>query len=91
MTDDKRTEVQWIARSHTLGAALIRRAQIVVHALGGLKAEEIASRLDLCGNTVRHWLNRFNARGLPGLEEDVRTGRPPTYRLSSAVPSLPQP
>src|SRR3954447_7580774 len=28
---------------------------------------------------VRHWLKRFNARGLEGLEEDVRTGRPPTY------------
>jgi transposase len=35
--------------------------------------------MDLCGNTVRHWINRFNARGLDGLEEDVRTGRPPTY------------
>jgi Homeodomain-like domain len=28
---------------------------------------------------VRPWLKRFNARGLRGLEEDVRTGRPPTY------------
>jgi hypothetical protein len=28
---------------------------------------------------VRHWLKRFNARGLHGLEKDVRTGRPPTY------------
>jgi transposase len=79
LTDDERVEVQRIARSHSLGAALVRRAQIVVHALGGLKAEEIATRMDLCGNTVRHWLNRFNARGLKGLEEDVRTGRPPTY------------
>jgi transposase len=79
VTDDERAEVQRIARSHTLGAALVRRAQIVVHALGGLKAEQIATRMDLCGNTVRHGLNRFNARGLQGLEEDVRTGRPPTY------------
>jgi transposase len=79
VTDDERAEVQRIARSHTLGAALVRRAQIVVHALGGLTAEQIATRMDLCGNTVRHGLNRFNARGLDGLEEDVRTGRPPTY------------
>jgi transposase len=79
LTDDERTEVQRITRSHTLGAAFVRRAQIVVHALSGLKAEEIARRMDLCGNTVRHWINRFNARGLDGLEEDVRTGRPPTY------------
>jgi transposase len=79
LTDDERTEVQRITRSHTLGAAFVRRAQIVVHAMSGLKAEEIASRMDLCGNTVRSWINRFNARGLDGLEEDVRTGRPPTY------------
>jgi transposase len=67
------------SRSHTLGAALVRRARIVVHARGGLKAEEIASRMDLCGNTVRYWINRFTERGLDALEEDVRTGRPPTY------------
>ena len=79
LTDDERTEVQRITRSHTLGAAFVRRARIVVHAMSGLKAEEIARRMDLCGNTVRSWINRFNARGLDGLEEDVRTGRPPTY------------
>ena len=62
-----------------MGAGLVRRARIVVHALEGLKAPEICARMDLCGATVRHWLKRFNARGLPGLEEDVRTGRPPTY------------
>src|SRR3954452_5774825 len=79
LTDDERTEVQRITRSHTLGAALVRRARIVVHAMSGLKAEEIASRMDLCGNAVRHWLNRFKARGLKELEEDVRTSQPPTY------------
>ena len=36
VTDDERAEVGRIARSHTLGAALVRRAQIVVHALGDL-------------------------------------------------------
>jgi transposase len=50
-----------------------------MHALEGLKAPEIGARMDLGGTTVRHWLKRFNARGLQGLEEDVRTGRPPTY------------
>ena len=68
-----------MARSRTLGAGLVRRAQIVLHALEGLKAPEIGARMDLGGATVRHWLKRFNARGLEGLEEDVRSGRPPTY------------
>src|SRR3954469_21223071 len=79
LSEDERAAVQRIARSHTLGAGMVRRARIVVHAMNGLKAPEISARRDLCANTVRHWLNRFNARGLDGLEEDVRTGRPPTY------------
>src|SRR3954452_8099392 len=78
LNDHERVDVQRIARSHTLGAALVRRAQIVVYAIEGLKAAEIATRMGLCGNTVRHWLNRCNARGLQGLKEEVRTGRPPT-------------
>ena len=35
--------------------------------------------MGLCGATVRHWLERSNARGLQGLDEGVRVGRPPTY------------
>jgi transposase len=68
-----------MARSRTLGAGRVRRARVVLHALEGLKAPEIGVRMGLCGATVRHWLKRFNVRGLDGLEEDVRTGRPPTY------------
>jgi transposase len=75
----EREELARMARSRTLGAGLVRRAQIVLHALEGLKAPEIGARMGLCGATVRHWLKRFNARGLEGLAEDVRTGRPPTY------------
>ena len=79
LSEEEREALGRIARSRTVGAGLVRRAQIVLHALEGLKAPEISARMDLCGATVRHWLKRFNARGLQGLEEDVRTGRPPTY------------
>jgi transposase len=79
VSDGEREALGRMARSRTLGAGLVRRAQIVMHALEGLKAPEIGARMDLCGATVRHWLKRFNARGLQGLEEDGRTGRPPTY------------
>ena len=77
--DEEREGLARLARSRTAGAGLVRRARIVMHALEGLKAPGIGARMDLCGATVRHWLKRFNARGLQGLEEDVRTGRPPTY------------
>ena len=78
-SEEERETLGQMARSRTLGAGLVRRAQIVMHALEGLQAREISARMNLCGATVRHWLKRFNARGLHGLEEDVRSGRPPTY------------
>jgi len=79
LSEEEREALGRIARSRTVGAGLVRRAQIVLHALEGLKAPEISARMDLGGATVRHWLKRFNARGWQGLEEDVRSGRPPTY------------
>jgi transposase len=77
---DEAEELARMARSRSLGAGLVRRAQIVQHAVReGLSAPEIAARTGLCGATVRFWLKRFNERGLQGLEEDMRSGRPPTY------------
>jgi hypothetical protein len=77
--EEEAAELARMVRSRTLGAGLVRRAQIVQHAAEGLSAPGIAAKLGLCGATVRFWLKRFNERGLPGLEEDMRSGRPPTY------------
>jgi transposase len=80
LSSDEAEELARMARSRTLGAGLVRRAQIVQHAVqGGLSAPEVAARMGLCGATVRFWLKRVNERGLHGLEEDMRSGRPPTY------------
>ena len=68
-----------MTRSHKLGAGLVGRARIILHAVDGLSAPEIAARMGLCDATVRFWLKRFNERGLGGLEEEMRSGRPPTY------------
>ena len=80
LSSDEAEELARMARSRTLGAGLVRRARIVRHAAEeSLSAPEVAARMGLCGATVRFWLKRFNERGLPGLEEDMRSGRPPTY------------
>ena len=69
-----------LAHSRKRGAGLVRRAQIIMHAVEErLSAPEIAARMGLCGETVRFWIKRFNARGLQGLEDEMRSGRPPTY------------
>ena len=56
-----------LAHSRKRGAGLVRRAQIIMHAVEErLSAPEIAVRMGLCGETVRFWIKRFNARGLNG-------------------------
>lgn len=79
LSDEEAHALAHMTRSRTLGAGLVRRAQIVRHAVDGLSAPEVAAKMGLCGATVRFWLKRVNARGLVGLEEDMRSGRPATY------------
>ena len=78
VSDEESESLTQLARSRTRGAGLVRRAQIVVHALEGWSPPQIAATMGLCGETVRFWLKRFNERGLAGLEEAMRSGRPPT-------------
>ena len=79
VTDEERQAVVRLARSRTAPARAVERAQVVLAALEGAPVEEIAARLHLARNTVYLWLHRFAARGLAGLEDARRGGRPPTY------------
>src|SRR4029453_3819232 len=79
LSEEEAPRLAWMTRSQKLGAGLVRRAQIIQHAVDGLSAPGIAAKMGLCDATVRFWLKRFNERGLSGLEEEMRSGRPPTY------------
>src|SRR4051794_8359730 len=82
--EEEAAELGCMARSRTVGAGLVRRAQIIQHAVDGLSAPGIAAKMGLCGATVRFWLKRFNERGLSGLEEDVnRRGTGPPIGIQS--------
>src|SRR3954449_10397748 len=78
LSEEEAHRLARMTRSQKLGAGLVRRAQIIQHAVDGLSAPGIAAKMGLCDATVRFWLKRFNERGLPGLEEEMRSGRPPT-------------
>jgi transposase len=77
--DEERQAVARLARSRTASARTVERAQVVQAALEGATVEEIAVRLRLARNSVYLWLHRFEERGLVGLEDAPRGGRPPTY------------
>jgi len=57
---------------------LARRARMVLLAADGLSNEEIASRVDCHPKTVTKWRRRFVERGLVGLSDEYRSGRPRT-------------
>ncbi|MFF1473711.1 IS630 family transposase [Streptomyces mirabilis] len=57
----------------------VLRARIVLAAADGDSNGAIARDLDVHVNTVRKWRGRFAARGLDGLKDTARAGRPRTY------------
>ena len=75
LSEEEADKLARMTRSHKLGAGLVRRAQIIQHAVDGLSAPGIAAKLGLCGATVRFWLKRFNERGLPSWAGHLRRGR----------------
>ena len=79
VTTEEREAVKRLAHARTAPARAVERARVVLAALEGTPVEEIAVQLHLARNTVYLWLHRFAARGLAGLEDAPREGRPPTY------------
>lgn len=79
LSPEEQAELTRMARSRTLCAGRVKRAQLVLLAVEGQTAAAIAENLRLHARTARFWLKRFNAHGLAGLGESERPGRPPTY------------
>src|SRR3954467_715719 len=88
LSEEEAPRLARMTRSQKLGAGLVRRAQIIQHAVDGLSAPEIAARMGLCGATVRFWLKRFNERGLSGLAEDMRAGPAAIYPAEERGPVI---
>lgn len=55
------------------------RALMVLWRAEGLSQSEIAQRLACHRDTVSLWLERYRTLGLAGLEDEARSGRPPTF------------
>ena len=79
LSPEEQVELARTARSRTLCAGRGKRARLVLLAVEGRKAAEIAAELRLHARTARFWLKRVNAHGLARLEESERPGRPPIY------------
>jgi putative transposase len=68
-----------VVAAHTSSQRSVLRANIILYAARGLRNYEIANLLDVSGNAVSKWRNRYQEMGLAGLRDSPRSGTPPTY------------
>jgi transposase len=71
-----REELERLTRSSSVRAGLAQRARIVLLAAEGMANTRIAELVGVSRPTVIGWRDRYAARGLAGLDDDPRSGRP---------------
>lgn len=79
MTDEETENIERLAHSRTGAARTVERAKVIWLSSRGERVSAIARHLGVGADTVRLWIKRFNAEGLPGLADLPRSGAPPTY------------
>ena len=76
LNDDEKLQLLSLANSRALPHGLVQRAQIILACAEGEANSAIAKRLKLRNNTVGKWRQRYGERGIEGLHDELRAGRP---------------
>src|SRR6202022_103992 len=76
VTAEQRDQLQSIVKSQTMPAALVMRARIILLTAAETSNQQIMQKLGLSHGTVWKWQRRFLERGIAGLEDELRPGRP---------------
>ncbi|MGH7593644.1 MAG: IS630 family transposase [Gemmatimonadales bacterium] len=78
-----RAELAAIARSTRTPAGLGQRARLILALADGASYTELTARWGIAATSISRWKRRFTARGIAGLQDAPRRGRPD--RLAPAV------
>jgi transposase len=76
LSDEEREVLERWARRPKSSQALAFRCRIVLAAADGGSSKEIAAQLGCNPSTVGRWRGRFAQRGLDGLHDEPRPGKP---------------
>src|SRR5660397_281804 len=76
--EDRATLESWI-RATTTEQRLVLRARIILALARGQTNREVAEELSIRPATVSKWRTRFATKGIGGLADAPRSGKPPTY------------
>jgi transposase len=78
LSDEERAVLERWARRPKSAQALALRCRIVLAAADGEPSKDIAARLGCSTQTVGRWRGRFARRGVDGLHDEPRPGKPRT-------------
>ena len=81
---DEKVLREW-TRASTISAGLAQRSRIVLLAAEGRSNVEVARMVGVSLPTVRSWRGRYAGRGLGGLEDLDRSGRPAVHDQTAVV------
>ena len=76
LSEEEREQLLSLARSRALPHGIVARAKVVLWSAEGQSNSEIAARLQWTKATVGKWRRRFIERRVPGLYDELRSGRP---------------
>jgi transposase len=82
VSEEEREQINRLAKSRTQPARLVQRAQIIQALVDdpSKSATKAAHELGYGGPAAgSKWVQRFNERGIAGLDDEARSGRPPTH------------
>ena len=85
LREGDRGELERWTRAQTIEAGAARRARIVLLAADGVANARIAEVVAVSVPTVLLWRGRYAAKGLAGLGDEPRSGRPRTVDHSAIV------
>lgn len=76
LDEQQQAELKRRVDSRTIAARAVERAKIVLGLAANQAKKEIAAQLGIVRQTVLFWEQRFLQRGIKGLEDAPRSGRP---------------
>ena len=79
LTSEQHEQLTALSQSTSMPYGLVQRARIVLACAQGLTNSAVAERLDASPSAVGKWRRRFLERGVQGLHDELRPGRPRTY------------
>ena len=83
LTEQERSELLSWTRQGTIEHRKAQRARIVLEAAAGKTTKEISTLLHMRPATVSKWRTRYARDGMGGLADAPRSGKPPSYDLTT--------